>query len=136
MLTLTPFIALMIHGGGYVMLSRKAIRPAQTKHLISQGFLPVSIDYRLCPEVTMIDGPLSDVKSGYCWARSELPSRLLAEHGVSVDSEKIVAIGWSTGGHLAMSLAWTTRDEGIPSPDAILSFYAPIDFQGQGKSRL
>lgn len=83
----------------------------------------------------MIDGPLSDVKSGYWWARSELPSKMLEEHGVLVDGNKIVAIGWSTGGHLAMSLAWTTRETGMPPPNAILSFYAPIDFQNQGESQ-
>ncbi|KAL8704355.1 MAG: hypothetical protein Q9201_002480 [Fulgogasparrea decipioides] len=124
-------IALMIHGGGYMTLSRKAIRPAQTKYLISRGFLPVSIDYRLCPEVNMIDGPLNDVKSGYCWARSQLPAKILAEHGILVDGQRIVAIGWSTGGHLAMSLAWTTKDADVPPPNAILSFYAPIDFHSQ-----
>jgi acetyl esterase/lipase len=58
-------LALMIHGGGYMMLSRRAVRPAQTKHLIANGFLPISIDYRLCPEVNIIDGPKSDVKNGY-----------------------------------------------------------------------
>ncbi|KAG9235756.1 hypothetical protein BJ875DRAFT_421478 [Amylocarpus encephaloides] len=121
-------IALMIHGGGYMMFSRKAVRPAQTKYLLANGFLPVSFDYRLCPEVNMIDGPMTDVSDGYAWARNQLPS-LLLKYGIIVDSERIVAVGWSTGGHLAMTLGWTTRDAGIPPPLAILSFYAPVDFE-------
>jgi acetyl esterase/lipase len=122
----------MIHGGGFMMLSRKAVRPAQTKHLLSNGFLPVSIDYRLCPEVNIIDGPMTDVRDGYLWARNQLPSHLL-KCGITVDSNRIVVVGWSTGGHLAMSLAWTTRDAGLPPPTAILSFYAPVDFESKGK---
>ncbi|PYI06809.1 BcPKS16, polyketide synthase [Aspergillus sclerotiicarbonarius CBS 121057] len=121
-------IALMIHGGGFMMLSRKAIRPAQTKHLLSAGFLPVSIDYRLCPEVNIIDGPMADARDAYWWARTQLPSQL-RKYGITVDSSRVVVVGWSTGGHLAMSVGWTTLEAGMPPPDAILSFYAPIDFQ-------
>ncbi|KAL3250624.1 hypothetical protein ABHI18_011097 [Aspergillus niger] len=121
-------IALMIHGGGFMMLSRKDIRPAQTKHLISAGFLPVSIDYRLCPEVNLIDGPMADVRDAYCWARTQLPS-VMGRSGIMVDGSRVVVVGWSTGGHLAMSLGWTTRDADMPGPAAILSFYAPVDFQ-------
>lgn len=124
--------ALMIHGGGFMMLSRKMIRPAQTKFLISKGFLPVSIDYRLCPEVNMIDGPMADVRDGYRWVREKLAS-LLAQHSVAVDNERVVVIGWSTGGHLALSTAWTTRAAGITPPSAILSFYAPVDFESKGE---
>jgi acetyl esterase/lipase len=121
----------MIHGGGFMMLSRKAVRPAQTKYLLSKGYLPVSIDYRLCPEVNIIDGPMTDVRDGYLWARNQLPSQLL-KYGITVNSDRVVLVGWSTGGHLAMSLAWTTRDAGLPPPTAILSFYAPVDFESKG----
>ena len=121
------FLALMIHGGGHMTLSRKYIRPAQTRHLLAHGFLPVSLDFRLCPEVNLVDGPMTDVRDGYQWAKDKLPSELL-KRGVLVDSERIVAIGWSTGGHLALSLAWTTLEAGITPPTAILSFYAPVNF--------
>ncbi|RAH61359.1 ketoacyl-synt-domain-containing protein [Aspergillus piperis CBS 112811] len=121
-------IALMIHGGGFMMLSRKDIRPAQTKYLVSAGFLPVSIDYRLCPEVNLIDGPMADVRDAYYWARTQLPS-IMRQHGITVDGSRVAAVGWSTGGHLAMSLGWTTRDPDMPAPAAILSFYAPVGFQ-------
>lgn len=121
-------IALMIHGGGFMMLSRKAVRPAQTKYLLSCGFLPVSVDYRLCPEVNMIDGPITDVRDAYQWVRDKLPSHVL-KYGITLDIDRVVVVGWSKGGHLAMSTGWTTRDAGIPPPIAILSFYAPVDFE-------
>jgi acetyl esterase/lipase len=113
-------------------LSRKAIRPAQTQHLLANGFLPVSIDYRLCPELNLIDGPIADVCDAYRWVRTSLP-RVAAQHGIAVESAKVVVVGWSTGGHLAMSLGWTTKDAGVPPPAAILSFYAPYNFESGGK---
>lgn len=122
----------MIHGGGFMMLSRKMIRPAQTKYLLSKGFIPVSIDYRLCPEVNILDGPIADVRDGYRWVRDELASHLV-KHGVAVDGDRVVVIGWSTGGHLALSTAWTTASAGLPPPIAVLSFYAPVDFESKSE---
>ncbi|KAL8785498.1 MAG: hypothetical protein Q9213_003324 [Squamulea squamosa] len=126
--TIRP-VALMIHGGGHVMLSRKDIRPQQTQVLLEAGFLPISIDYRLCPETTLVDGPMRDVCSAHEWARRILPSLHLKRTDVQPDGDHVVAIGWSTGGHLAMTLAWTSAAAGIPAPDAILSFYCPTDYE-------
>jgi acyl carrier protein/SAM-dependent methyltransferase len=125
-------LALLIHGGGHMSLSRKAIRSAQVNHLLANGYLPVSLDYRLCPEINLIDGAMTDVRDGYWWARNKLPLDLL-KRGFVVDSDHVVVVGWSTGGHLAMSIAWTTMEVGMPPPARILSFYAPVDFESRGK---
>jgi len=114
-------------------LSRKAIRPIQTQHLLANGLLPVSIDYRLCPEVSLIDGPMTDVCDAYHWTRSALP-QIAARRGLAVDPNKVVIVGWSTGGQLAMSIGWTAKMAGIPPPTAVLSFYAPVDFESGGMS--
>ncbi|KAA8615013.1 polyketide synthase [Pyrenophora tritici-repentis] len=121
-------IALMIHGGGHMTLSRKAIRPAQTSFLLQNGLLPVSIDYRLCPEVNLIDGPIADTLDAYKWITTSLP-KLARTKGILVDPERVVVIGWSSGGQLAMTTAWTTKSAGMKPPLAILSFYGPTDFE-------
>ncbi|KAJ6155237.1 hypothetical protein N7470_005803 [Penicillium chermesinum] len=122
-------IALMIHGGGHVMLSRKDVRSKQTKMLLDAGFLPVSIDYRLCPEVSLLEGPMQDCRDALHWARSELPQLRLLRNDVKPDGDQVVAVGWSTGGHLAMTLGWTPSEIGVRSPEAILSFYSPTDYE-------
>ncbi|KAL8651541.1 MAG: hypothetical protein Q9210_003192, partial [Variospora velana] len=122
-------VALMIHGGGHVMLSRKDVRPQQTQTLLDAGFLPVSVDYRLCPEITLADGPVRDVCSALAWARHSLPSSTLKRPDIRPDGSRVVAVGWSTGGHLAMTLAWTAPAAGIAAPDAILAFYCPTDYE-------
>lgn len=125
----------MIHGGGYMTLSKTAIRPYQTQFLLENGYLPVSIDYRLCPEIDLIAGPMTDVRDALGWVRNKLPA-IARNQGINVDPTKVVAIGWSTGGHLAMTTAWTCEEIGQEPPVAVLSFYGPTDFESEGASLL
>ncbi|KAI4160942.1 MAG: hypothetical protein L6R39_000148 [Caloplaca ligustica] len=111
------------------MLSRKDVRPQQTQSLLDAGFLPISVDYRLCPETTLINGPMHDVRSALGWARHSLPSLELKRADITPDGSRVVAVGWSTGGHLAMTLAWTAPAAAIAAPDAILAFYCPTDYE-------
>ncbi|KAI9688872.1 MAG: Type I Iterative PKS [Bathelium mastoideum] len=122
-------IALMIHGGGHVMLSRKDIRPRQTQLLLKNGFLPISIDYRLCPEVNIIDGPMRDVCDALEWAGTTLPAMDLGVEGLQLDAQKTVVIGWSTGGTLALSLGFNTLKSGVRPPTATLAFYCPSSYE-------
>lgn len=123
----------MIHGGGHVMLSRKDVRSKQTQLLLANGHLPVSIDYRLCPEVNIIDGPMTDVCDALQWVRNTLPQMDLKYPGLKIDGEKVIVVGWSTGGTLAMSLAWSSVQRGIKPPDAILAFYCPTNYLAECK---
>ncbi|ORY16986.1 hypothetical protein BCR34DRAFT_556379 [Clohesyomyces aquaticus] len=122
-------IALLIHGGGHILSTRKDIRPAQTQRLLQLGFLPVSVDYRLCPELTLKEGPMEDVCEALQWARTVLPKLNLSRSDVQADGDRVVAIGWSTGGHLAMTLGWTAQSLNIRAPEAILAFYCPTDYE-------
>lgn len=111
------------------MLSRKDVRRRQTQLLVQHGFVAVSIDYRLCPEINILDGPMTDVCDALRWARDDLPKLKLQCPGLRVDGEKVVVVGWSTGGHLAMTLAWTALQRGVKPPEAILAFYCPTDYE-------
>lgn len=123
----------MIHGGGFMTLSKTAIRPYQTQHLLNNGFLPIGIDFQLCPEIDLIAGPMADVRDALGWVRDKLPA-IARAHAIKVDATKLVVVGWSTGGHLAMTTAWTCTGIGQEPPVAILSFYGPTDFQSEGAS--
>lgn len=119
----------MIHGGGHIMLSRKDVRPKQTRLLLDRGFLPVSIDYRLCPEVTLTEGPMTDVCTALKWARKILPTITLSRPDIRPDGSRVVVVGWSTGGTLALTLGWTASQRGIEPPNATLAFYCPSDYE-------
>ena len=45
---------MLFHGGGHVMFSRQQVNPKQVALFLSHGLLPVSFDYRLCPELTVM----------------------------------------------------------------------------------
>lgn len=64
--------------------------------------------------------------------QTELPT-ILQKHRIEVDPTRIAVVGWSTGGHLAMTTAWTAKALGISPPRSIISFYGPIDFESGGK---
>ncbi|KAL4931704.1 uncharacterized protein BDV17DRAFT_301824 [Aspergillus undulatus] len=122
-------VALMIHGGGHIMLSRKDVRPPQTQMLLDRDFIPISIDYRLCPETTLAEGPMHDACTALSWIQTILPTLTLQRPDIRINPNHVVAVGWSTGGHLALTLGFTAPLRGIRPPDAILAFYCPFDYE-------
>ena len=114
------------------MFTRKEVNLKQIRLLFDGGFLPVSCDYRFCPELNIIDGPMNDTCEALRWARSELPLRATdIAPGLQADGDKVVAVGWSTGGHLAMTLAFTAPQWGLRPPQAILALYCPSDYEDE-----
>lgn len=55
--------------------------------------------------------------------------RLLERPDAQADGPKIVSIGWSSGGHLVLSLAWTAPERGLQPPQGVLGFYFPTDYE-------
>ena len=118
------------------MYTRKDIRDDQTQMLLRAGFLPISIDYRLSPEVSLLEGPMRDVCDALYWARKTLPSSTLpGRSDIRADGDRVVAVGWSSGGQLAMTLGWTAASLDIKPPEAVLAFYCPTDYEDPFWSR-
>lgn len=113
------------------MLSRDDIRLAQVKMLLDAGIVPISVDYRLCPEVNLVEGPMVDVLDALRWTRQTLPDVKRRRQDVELDGNTVVTVGWSTGGMLALSLGWTSLAEGVQPPDATLAFYCPTDYEDE-----
>lgn len=101
------------------------------KTLLERGFLPVSVDYRLCPEVNLAQGPMTDACDALAWARSTLPHLQRAHPDVQLDADRVAAVGWSSGGHLAMTLAYMAPMNGVLPPDVVLAFYCPSNFEAE-----
>ncbi|KAH6617173.1 hypothetical protein F5144DRAFT_660065 [Chaetomium tenue] len=82
---------------------------------------------------TLLEGPMTDVRDALAWARHTLPdaesSPRRHRSDVSVDGTRVVAVGWSTGGMLALSLGWTGPAVGVQAPEAVLGFYCPSDYE-------
>lgn len=90
------------------------IPQSQIRALVNMGFVVVTPEYRLCPQVNLYEGPIQDAKDCLVWAQERLPA-LLEEYGageeeegegkrVKADGGKVVVAGYSCGGNLALHL--------------------------------
>ncbi|KAH7089991.1 alpha beta-hydrolase [Paraphoma chrysanthemicola] len=113
-------IALIFHAGGFVLGSSVMIPRSQISYLAQRGFVIVVPEYRLCPQVSLYEGPIQDAKDVLVWCREELPALLRQENvEIEIDTTKVVAMGHSAGGHLALTTGT------CPNPPlAILDFYS------------
>ena len=109
---------IILHGGGMTVGSNAIVPASQISYLASLNFVVVVPNYRLCPQVSALDGAFADTASVLVWCRDQLPGLLADHHHLHVDSLKLAAMGHSIGGTLALWLS-TQRNP----PTAIASFY-------------
>jgi acetyl esterase/lipase len=93
-------VALYIPSGGWVGVDRTDYSRPLFHELLSHGFVVCCMDYRLLPE-TSFSELTEDVKRIETWVRHDLPTEM-KKIGVKVDCNKLVVVGGSAGGHLAL----------------------------------
>ncbi|KAL3464935.1 Alpha/Beta hydrolase protein [Aspergillus heterothallicus] len=99
-------IAIYFHGGNFVLGNKDVLSPAYVEKLLELGFgAVVSPNYRLCPTVSLSEGPVQDAKDSYIWSRIDLPQRLAEDASVKLIGERIVTFGHSAGATLALLTA-------------------------------
>jgi acetyl esterase/lipase len=100
-----PYPAVIcLHGGGWIKGSRKSNLPIMIK-LAQAGYVAVSVQYRLAQEAPF-PAAVHDVKCAVRWLRTNAEV-------FHVDSERIGALGYSSGAHLACLLGLTTRPDDL-----------------------
>lgn len=122
-------VIIWLHGGGWRFGDRK-LGPDFSKYFASQGFVMVSIDYRLSDE-NIFPAQIHDVKTAIRWVKS-----IAGQYGL--DGNKIGLWGSSAGGHLAALAAVAENiefeEENPLYPEmtsevqAVMIGYGPIDF--------
>ena len=120
---------LVIHGGAW----HEGGREENHRYLLElarRGYVAASPQYRFCPRDTF-PAQLEDVKAAVRFLRSNAKA-------LKVDPEKIGAMGFSAGGHLALLLGMTGPEDGfegaaaakgVPSArvQAVVDFFGPAD---------
>jgi acetyl esterase/lipase len=105
-------VVIWIHGGALILGSRKSV-PAQFKgELLKQGFVVVSIDYRLAPE-TKLPAIIEDVRDAHRWVRKSGPKLF------QIDPDRLAVAGGSAGGYLTEMSGFAVN----PRPRALVSYY-------------
>lgn len=124
-----PFPALLcIHGGAWRAGNKDQMRGVMSE-FARRGYVTVSPQYRFCPKATF-PAQVHDVKAAVRW---------LKEHAKDhhIDPDRIGAIGFSAGAHLAMMLGVTGPADGLEgesapgAPDtkirAVVNYFGPTD---------
>jgi acetyl esterase/lipase len=123
----TRCAVLLLHGGGWGRGHRSEVQPYAAE-LARLGFVAIAVEYRLLGEAPW-PAQILDVKDVIRWVRANAGS-------LNVDSDKIVAEGFSAGGHLALLAGGTagkcifgSEDPGDADAalNGIVSLFAPID---------
>ncbi|WP_337188346.1 alpha/beta hydrolase [Phenylobacterium sp.] len=95
---------LYLHGGAYTMGSPRSHRPLVARLAEAARTVAVAIDYRLGPE-HRFPAAVDDAVAAY---------RALLDGGA--EPQRVVVVGDSAGGGLAMALALALKRDGLPQP--------------------
>lgn len=122
----------VVHGGSW-SAGERSDYPLWNEWLAREGYAVFDVDYRLAPQPNWRTAT-GDVKCAVGWVKANAGR-------FSVDPARIVLLGRSAGGHLALLAAYSTQEEEEeaalpPSCDApvagvraVVSLYAPTDLK-------
>ncbi|HIG29660.1 MAG TPA: alpha/beta hydrolase [Verrucomicrobiales bacterium] len=113
-----------IHGGALIMGGRQSINGRIRKMAFENGYVLISLDYRLAPE-TQLPEIIKDIEDAFRWIRKEGPAKF------HVDIERIAVCGGSAGGYLTLASGYRVQ----PRPQVLLSLWGYGDLIGDWYSQ-
>lgn len=112
-------VLVWIHGGALVTGNRAGVPKNLLDLCRAEGFVLVSIDYRLAPEVKLPD-IIADVDDAFRWLREDGPKLL------NIDPDRMVVSGGSAGGYLTLMVGTRLK----PKPKALVAYWGYGDVDG------
>lgn len=118
-----------VHGGAWHIGDKDMGTSPLFRRLAAQGHVVMDIAYSLAPHVTLTE-MATDVKRAIIWLKTN-------GSGYGVRPDRIVLVGGSAGGHLALLAAYTPNHPAFQpngaqedtSVRAVVSFYGPPDLR-------
>jgi acetyl esterase/lipase len=112
-------VVVWIHGGALINGHREGIDRRLKEAFLEQGYVLVSIDYRLAPE-TKLPEIIADIEDAFRWVRQQGPELFHA------DPQRIAVAGGSAGGYLTLTAGFRVQ----PPPKALVSLWGYGDLVG------
>ena len=109
-------LIIVIHGGSWRSGDNKDFI-GMNRYLAGRGFAVADIIYRLAPK-WRFPAAIDDVRAAVAFLRARAD-------GLKIDPNRIVLLGRSAGGQIALTAAYSTKDAGIRG---VISIYGPTDF--------
>ena len=115
-------VIVFIHGGALMMGGRGMTSSPGSllKALLDAGYVVVSIDYRLAPQVKL-PAIIDDVRDACAWVRQRGPELF------RIDPNELFVMGQSAGGYLTLMAGLRVE----PRPRALISFWGYGDIAGK-----
>lgn len=119
-----------LHGSGWTVFDKDMGTRPFFRQLAQQGHVVMDVAHRLIPEVD-IYGMNGDVKRAVAWMKANA-----GRYGVN--PERVVLMGGSSGGHLALLAAYAPQHPQLTPADvagcdlsvrAVVSYYGPTDMR-------
>jgi len=125
-------VVVVIHGGAWRAGNKSDVRSISSE-FARRGYVAVAPQYRFCPQ-DPFPAQVHDVKAAVRWIKSNAKK-------YRIDPERVGAIGFSAGGHLALMLGLTGPSDGLEgdasagAPDsrvkAVVNYFGPTDLAAQ-----
>jgi len=117
-------VVVWIHGGALINGHRVAINGRIGQMAVDNGYVLVSIDYRLAPETKLPD-IIADVEDAFRWLRKEGPKSF------HIDPNRIAVAGGSAGGYLTLTSGFRVT----PRPKVLVVLWGYGDLVGDWYSK-
>ena len=121
---------IFIHGGGWAAGSHDDLSK-QIQYAARKGYVAVSVGYRFAPQ-DPFPAQIEDVKCAVRWLRAHAAE-------LKLDGDKLGAIGFSAGAHLAMMVGVMDAGDGLEGEggwadqsskvQAVVAYFGPTNFQ-------
>ena len=82
----------------------RMVSPTQIDDCLNRGWIVLVPNHRLCPQVDVLEGPITDIRDLLAWVYNGDLDSVLEGRGVKTDLENVAAFGTSSGGTLALCL--------------------------------
>ncbi len=112
-------VVVWLHGGALIMGHRASVPRDLLDLCRTEGYVLVSFDYRLAPEVKLPD-IIEDLRDAFRWLRDQGPKLFDA------DLERVVVTGGSAGGYLTLMTGVCVQ----PRPRALVAYWGYGDVDG------
>ncbi|KAL0261793.1 hypothetical protein SLS55_003225 [Diplodia seriata] len=101
-------VVLAIHGGAFILGHSDMVNKDQIQDCLERGWIVLSLEHRLCPQVDILEGPITDCRDALAWVyNGGLDSQLAGNPSTAafaVDTDRVVAFGTSSGGAIALAM--------------------------------